>query len=241
MKKINQVWMLLVVVIVSVVSLHMPVQAAGKMKLNQTEITLCRYYSAQLKVSGTKKAVKWKSSNPNVVSVNKKGKITAQDTGDAIVIATVDGKRLFCEVKCVEYTAQQHMAAYAYAGANSIFGDYGVKVKNMWIGASVDNYDIGVAECQYTDLSGTEKTVYVYASAQSAPSSSHFNGKSQYYGDILVKVEGLEPSPILKTRLNKISVKSVSKVLNTQKSSEKFVVKPGENVSTLNSWLNIKF
>lgn len=52
-----------------------------------------------LKVSGTKKKVKWSSSDKYVVSVNAKGKVKAVGTGSAYVKAKVGNKSFSCYVK----------------------------------------------------------------------------------------------------------------------------------------------
>lgn len=72
--------------------------AATKIAINKTKITLKKSQAYQLKITGTKKSAKWKSSNSDVVSVDKKGKIYAKKKGTATITATVNGKKLKCNV-----------------------------------------------------------------------------------------------------------------------------------------------
>lgn len=66
--------------------------------LNYKKIILCKGSNFKLKVSGTKRKVKWQSSNPQIVSVNK-GKIKARKTGTAKIIAKIGKKSYTCTVK----------------------------------------------------------------------------------------------------------------------------------------------
>lgn len=71
---------------------------AAAVKLSRKSVTLDIDKSAALKVSGTKKAVRWSSSNKKIVVVSKKGKITAKKAGTATVYAKVAKKTLKCKV-----------------------------------------------------------------------------------------------------------------------------------------------
>ena len=59
------------------------VQAASKVKINKTKATVYVGKTTTLKVSGTKKAVKWTTSNKKVATVSSKGKVTAKKAGSA--------------------------------------------------------------------------------------------------------------------------------------------------------------
>lgn len=74
------------------------VEIAGA-KLNKKKITLTVGKTYKLKVTGTKKKVKWSSSNKKIATVNSKGKVTAKKKGTATITAKVDGKKLKCTVK----------------------------------------------------------------------------------------------------------------------------------------------
>ena len=74
------------------------VQAASKVKINKTKATGYVGKTTTLKVSGTKKAVKWKTSNKKVATVSSKGKVTAKKAGSATITAKVSGKSYKCKV-----------------------------------------------------------------------------------------------------------------------------------------------
>lgn len=78
------------------------VQAASKVKLNKTKATVYVGKFTQLKVTGTKKKVTWKSSNKKVATVSTKGKVTAKKKGKATITATVSGKKYTCKVTVKE-------------------------------------------------------------------------------------------------------------------------------------------
>ena len=75
-----------------------PASAAAPVKLNKTKITLNVKKSYQLKVSGTKKKIKWSSSKKSVATVNKKGKVTAKKKGTAIITAKAGKTKYTCKV-----------------------------------------------------------------------------------------------------------------------------------------------
>ena len=54
--------------------------------------------STKLKMTGTKKKVKWSSSDTSVVKVNKKGKVDAIADGAAVITAKIGKKEYFCTV-----------------------------------------------------------------------------------------------------------------------------------------------
>lgn len=74
------------------------VEAATKVKISKTKVTLKKGQKITLKISGTTKKVTWSSSNKKVATVNTKGKITAKDSGTAVITATVSGKKYTCKV-----------------------------------------------------------------------------------------------------------------------------------------------
>ena len=74
------------------------VEAASKVKINKTKATVYAGKTTTLKVSGTKKAVKWSTSNKNIATVSSKGKVTAKKAGTATITAKVSGKSYKCKV-----------------------------------------------------------------------------------------------------------------------------------------------
>lgn len=69
-----------------------------KPKLNNSRLSVYTKTSKQLKLKGTSRKVTWSSSATSVVSVNKKGKITARRTGKATITAKVNGVKYKCKV-----------------------------------------------------------------------------------------------------------------------------------------------
>ena len=74
------------------------VQAASKVKINKTSTTIYVGKTETLKISGTKKTVKWKTSNKKVATVSGKGKVTAKKAGTTTITAKVSGKSYKCKV-----------------------------------------------------------------------------------------------------------------------------------------------
>ena len=69
-------------------------------KLDRTSLTLTKgkTYTLKTVVTGTNKAVSWSSSNSNVASVDKNGKVTAKTKGTATITAKIDGVSASCKV-----------------------------------------------------------------------------------------------------------------------------------------------
>lgn len=72
--------------------------AASKISINKTKATITKGSSLQLKITGTKKKVKWSSNKKSVATVSSKGKVTAKNTGKATITAKVGGKKYACKV-----------------------------------------------------------------------------------------------------------------------------------------------
>lgn len=74
------------------------VEAAKKPKLNKKKVTLKVGKSIKLKVSNTKKKIKWRSNKKTVATVNSKGKVIAKAVGKAKITARFGKKKLVCKV-----------------------------------------------------------------------------------------------------------------------------------------------
>ena len=70
----------------------------AKPRLNKKKVTLYVGKSVRLKVKGTKKKAKWKSSNKKVAVVSSKGKVSAKKKGTARITAKIGKKKLVCRV-----------------------------------------------------------------------------------------------------------------------------------------------
>ena len=87
--------------------------AASAIKLNKKTAKIAVGKSVTLKVRGTKKKVKWKSSKKSVATVNAKGKVTGKKAGKAVVTAKVKGKTLKCKVTVTKKQATKKNAKTA--------------------------------------------------------------------------------------------------------------------------------
>lgn len=73
--------------------------ATAGAKISDETLTMKPGDTHKLKVKGTKKkAKKWKSNDPSVATVNKKGKVTALAAGTTVITAKVGKKELVCTV-----------------------------------------------------------------------------------------------------------------------------------------------
>lgn len=75
---------------------------AATIKINKTKKTLKIGQTYQLKITGTKKKVTWKSSKKAVAAVTSKGKVTAKAAGKANITAAVANKKFTCKITVKE-------------------------------------------------------------------------------------------------------------------------------------------
>ena len=73
------------------------VQAAS-IKISSSKKTLYEKKTCTLKIIGTRKKVKWSSSNKSVATVSNKGKVTAKKKGKATITAKVGSKKYTCNI-----------------------------------------------------------------------------------------------------------------------------------------------
>ena len=119
MKRHNSklVLVLLTLCMILAAAISMPnVQAASKLKLNKTSVTLEKGESVTLKLKGTKKKVTWSSNKKKVATVTKKGKVTAKKVGTAKITAKVGKKKYTCKVKVVDWKEMgvRNIGDYSY-------------------------------------------------------------------------------------------------------------------------------
>lgn len=84
--------------ITSLLSPSQSMAKKAKLKLNKKKVTLQVGKSVKLKVKGTKKKAKWKSSNKKIATVSSKGKVKAKKKGNARITAKIGKKKLVCKV-----------------------------------------------------------------------------------------------------------------------------------------------
>ena len=75
-----------------------PIQSDAAVRISAKKKTLTIGRSFTLKVKGTKKKVKWSSSNKSVATVSSKGKVKAKKVGKATITAKVAKKSLKCKI-----------------------------------------------------------------------------------------------------------------------------------------------
>ena len=70
--------------------------------ISNTKLTLVKGHKETLRVDGTKKKVKWKSSKTSVATVNSKGVVKAKKAGTCTITAKVGKKKLKCKVTVIK-------------------------------------------------------------------------------------------------------------------------------------------
>ena len=110
------------------------------LKLNSSRITLNPGKSYTLKVNGTKLTPAWRSSNSKIVTVNKKGRITAKKAGTAKITATFGGKKFVCTVTVKKASAAANKLAKNYAKVRNYINKNGRYSEDgsKYIEASID-------------------------------------------------------------------------------------------------------
>ena len=73
-------------------------EAEAKTKISKTKATICTGEKLELKLSGTKNKVKWKSSKKSIAAVDKNGVVTGKKKGNCVIKATSGGKNYQCKV-----------------------------------------------------------------------------------------------------------------------------------------------
>lgn len=80
-----------------------PVEAAGKFTISKKSVTLCVNGSDYLCLKETVQIPKWKSSNPKIVKVTKKGQIIGKKKGTATITGTLGKQTVTCKVKVTSH------------------------------------------------------------------------------------------------------------------------------------------
>lgn len=102
-KKKLPVFMLLLLLTAVLWAGQTPAKDTKALSLNKSKITLIRGNTYKLKASGgpAGKKIKWKSTNPSVAKVNGSGKITARNSGTAVITVSRGKKKDTCRVKVI--------------------------------------------------------------------------------------------------------------------------------------------
>lgn len=218
-----------------------PVTAHAATKLNHSQITLCRYHSCTLKLSGTSKKITWQSADKTVATVSKKGKVTAVSAGKTTITAKAGTKKYTCKVTVKDYDNETILAAYGYQALQQVVPDAStISVKNVWLGSTPANVPFGMLECNFKDKSGKNIHAYVYTYEQEVASTSYINAATSFYENSLVlKFDNREMDAIQQTRVTRGSVSKVKAANKYIFAYEKISVEKGKNFDTLYTWLKL--
>ncbi len=81
--------------------LNMSTNSSYAASISKRSTIIAKGNTYTLKIKGTKKKVKWYSSNKKVATVNSKGKVTAKKNGRATITAKVGKRKYKCSIKVV--------------------------------------------------------------------------------------------------------------------------------------------
>ncbi len=98
MKKLKSLTALALAVLVLFGCMQMPGKIRAAVKISQTEAVMDIGDTLLLEVTGTKKPVKWSSSNAEVALVGQDGLVVAVHEGNAVIKAKTGGKKLKCRI-----------------------------------------------------------------------------------------------------------------------------------------------
>lgn len=98
MSKIKKTAVLILTFVCTLAMMPIQTEAAKKVKLNKSSLTLYVGRSSRLKVKNTNEKVKWSCSKNSVASVTQGGNVRAKKQGRCKVTARVAGKRYVCQV-----------------------------------------------------------------------------------------------------------------------------------------------
>lgn len=146
MKCVKRMLVMIMVVCISLTMIPMEsenglqtVQAATKIKLNKSKMTLVSGQKSNLRVSGTQVKVTWSSSKKSVATVDKKGRVTARKKGSCIVTARVGKKTYKCKVTVVNLSGFKLNKTSVTLKQNAI---YSLKIKYTPSNAKISTKDV---------------------------------------------------------------------------------------------------
>lgn len=215
--------------------------SAATPKLNYTKVTLCRYHSVQLKLKNASGKVTWKSSDKNVATVTKEGKVTAVSGGTAQISAKYNKKTYQCKVTVKEYGAETQYAAYGYRALTKLIPSIeDLKIKHIYQGSFVSNIRFACFECSFTDKSGKKKDAWVYVYEQEQPGTSFYTMQTDFYEyNLILQFENKGMDSVLSPRCSLIKASDVKNASSYIFKYENASVKKGKNFDLANSWLTL--
>lgn len=113
----KKIWMVLIfAVMLSAAAAPACTINASAASISKKSVRLVKGRTTKLKISGTAKKVRWRTTNKAVVSVSSTGKVTARKKGIATIKATVGGRTYTCKVrvfnKLTQKQAEKAVRAY---------------------------------------------------------------------------------------------------------------------------------
>lgn len=128
MKKTLKISMFLLFTIV--LSNCFALKSDAAVTLNDSKIIIAPKNSYTLKVSGTKKNIKWSTSKKSIAKVSKNGKVTGKKKGTAYITAKIGKKRYKCKVVVMD----------DYDIASKLIDAYNWQCKDIWNNGFCDIY-----------------------------------------------------------------------------------------------------
>lgn len=177
-----------------------PVSAKGKIAINKTSVTLKEGQSVQLKLKNATKYVSWTSSNQKVATVSGFGKVTAKNSGSAVIKAKSAGKTYRCKVTVKQTKLSRTSLTLSY-GTKATIKLNNAAFKVAWFSSNqkiafcnngtVEAKSVGTAvitakcggksyDCIVTVLSGEDETITedgIYTSKEKVGAYIHTYGK----------------------------------------------------------------
>ena len=143
------------------------VEAATKVKLNCTKKTVKTDSEFKLKVLGTKKKVKWSTSNPYIAVVKSDGTVLTDGAGKCVITAKVNGKKYKCNVTVKDrYGTVTGNVTYHYNQYRGYVPDTGSVVILINIRHDFPDGRHGYDEIKDDELSGLNSTDIEYLNSK---------------------------------------------------------------------------
>ena len=138
MKRTNKLFKIIIsIIIASMVFYIVPsistisTNGVYAVSINKRSTTIKKGNTYKLKIKGTKKQVKWYSSNNKVASVNNSGKVTAKKSGKATITAKVGKRKYRCVIKVTDPRLNQ-TSKTLLKGKSFTLKVYGISGRVKW-------------------------------------------------------------------------------------------------------------
>ena len=94
----SRIGMIALILCLILVAIPVSAEAKSVVKLNKSKVTMYVSNSMQLKLSGTAQKATWSSTDRNIATVNKHGRVLALKSGRTTIKAKVKGKTYRCQL-----------------------------------------------------------------------------------------------------------------------------------------------